>query len=455
MSLFSQRLMRRQFIQTALLSSVGALAAACQTSAKATKSAIVIGAGISGLAAAQVLKKAGMTVTVLEARNRIGGRIWTDRSTGTPVDLGASWIHGPDGGNPVTTLAQSIGAKLFKTDDDRIIVYDRQGNPIDDRLMERRGQEYRKLLAQVQRGSENKLDSVADSIRKIDHNLLNDPLIQYQLNAYLEFDTGGPIEDLSARYVTNDEAFPGKDVLFPDGYDAILKPLTQGLTIQMNQVVQSVNQDFSEVIIKTKTQEFNADVAIVTLPLGILKAGDVIFSPPLPEPKQTAINRVGFGTVNKVFLKFDRPFWDFTMQYFGYASGNQSLYSYLLNVQKFSSIPALMAFSIGQNGQAMERRSDEQITTDVLEVLQTLFKVRSDEITPQSILISRWMRDRFTRGSYSYASVQTRMEDFEVLSQPLNDRLFFAGEHTHSTYRGTVHGAYLSGLRAAKDVLNT
>ncbi len=458
MSSCSQRLFRRQVLRTALFASMAALAASCQRGANAAKSgqsAIVIGAGIAGLAAAQQLQQAGWQVTVLEARDRVGGRIWTDRSMGRPVDLGASWIHGPDGGNPITTLAKSVDAQTFVTNDDRSIIYNPEGNPFTDRQVESGAQRYQKLLNQVQRAEKNETRSVADVIRQIDPRLFQDPLIQYQLNAYLEFDTGGPIDDLSARYGMNDRVFPGKDVVFLDGYDVILPPLYQDLHLRKKQIVQAIQSDVQGVTVQTQTDRFKADVAIVTLPLGVLKSGDVTFSPALPDSKQGAIDRIGFGTVNKVFLHFDQSFWDVTMQYFGYAATGNPNYSYFFNTQKFASIPALMTFAMGRAGLTMESQSDAQITTDILETLQTMFGGKVD-LTRQrlnAVLISRWKADRFTRGSYSYAAAATREGDFEALSNPVDGRLFFAGEHTHEAYRGTVHGAYLSGIRAAREVL--
>jgi monoamine oxidase len=444
--------LRRRFLQSVLFASIAALTGSCTaTSAKSGKSAIVIGAGMAGLAAAQQLKQAGVLVTVLEARDRIGGRIWTDRSTGIPVDLGASWIHGPEGGNPITALARTVNAKTFMTNDDRILLYEGEGKLVDDRRMERSSQRYRKLLEQIRRDPSNQNRSVAEMIRQIDPALLQDLLIQYQLTAYLEFDTGAPIDRLSARYATNDEAFPGKDVLFPQGYDGILTPLLEGLTVQKNQVVTAIRHDNQGVEVKTQMQIFKADVAIVTLPLSVLQSKAVSFSPALPEAQETAIDRVGVGQVNKVFLQFDRSVWDSTMQYFGYAAGDRSFYPYFLNLQTFAKTPALMTFAMGRAIAQMDSQSDAQVTKTVLTTLREMFGRSVPE--PKAVLISRWSTDRFARGAYSYAAVKTQPNDFETLATPVNDRLFFAGEHTHEAYRGTVHGAYLSGVRAAKEIL--
>jgi monoamine oxidase len=317
--------------------------------------------------------------------------------------------------------------------------------------MEQASQRYQKLLSQVRRDPKNQNRSVLEMIRQIDPKLLQDPLIQYQLTAYLEFDTGASIDRLSAHYATNDEAFPGKDVLFPQGYDVLLKPLQAGVTLKTNQVVSSIRYTDQGVEVTTQTQTFKADVAIVTIPLGVLKSKAVTFSPALPIAHQTAIDRVGMGQVNKVFLQFQRSGWDSTLQYLGNAGGEGTLYPYFLNVEPFAKIPALMTFAMGRTVSQMDGQSDDQVIADVLKALRQMLGRSVPD--PIAVLISRWSTDRFSQGAYSYAAVETQPSDFETLAQPLNDRLFFAGEHTHESYRGTVHGAYLSGLRAAKEVL--
>lgn len=153
------------------------------------------------------------------------------------------------------------------------------------------------------------------------------------------------------------------------------------------------------------------------------------------------------GPVNKVVLQFPRPFWDQTQQYFGYAHPEKGKYSYFLNARTFSDAPMLMTFGLGRAGLALEQQTEEAIASESMSVLRTLFGPNIPEV--ERLLVSRWTADPLSRGSYSYAAVGATPDDFTTLGRPAHGVLFFAGEHTHPTYRGTVHGAYLSGQRAA------
>lgn len=448
---------RRRFLARSLLavSSMLLPIASCSGESQprdASLPVLVVGAGIAGLAAAQKLHASGFQVVVLEARDRIGGRIWTDRSLGVPIDMGAAWIHGING-NPIADLAGEVGAKTFVTDDDNVIVYDRTGNPLADRVLERGEGEYEKLFDAIAALAED-LDSdisIAEAIRRINPNALNDLLMRYQLGAYLEFDTGSAIEKLSTLTWDNDEAFPGQDALLPEGYDAIANFLAKGLEIKTGQVVQAIAYEGDEVRIATNQGTFAGQCAVITLPLGVLKKGSVAFTPPLPQAMRRAIALVGMGTVNKVVLRFQQPFWDPEVQYFGFTSPIKGQYPYFLNTRTFSSTNALVTFGLGNAAIAMETQSNAKIQADVTHALKTMFGSRVP--SPQNMLVSRWSSDPFAGGAYSYSSVGATLDDFNRMGQPIANKLFFAGEHTSTNYRATVHGAYLTGLREAKRIM--
>ncbi|TVQ51479.1 MAG: monoamine oxidase, partial [Spirulina sp. DLM2.Bin59] len=412
-----------------------------------------VGAGMAGLTAARQLQAAGLEVLVLEGRDRLGGRIWTDRSLGVPMDMGASWIHGPDGKNPITPLARGANAKLFVTDDDSVVVYDTAGRRIGDRDLLASEGEYERLLERVAAyGEERERDlDLAAVIQRVNPRALEDPLLRYHLTSFLEFDAGGPLEQLSVWYWDQDEAFPGQDVLFPDGYDGVINFLARDLSIYLGQGVERIDYDASGVTMRTNQGEFSADAAVITLPLGVLQAGTVVFDPVLPDRMRRAMGRLQMGMVNKVVLTYPRTFWDESLQYFGYTDPERGKYSYFLNTRTFSSVHGLMTFGLGSYGLRMEGQGDEAIAADVQGTLKRIFGGNIPE--PEGVLVSRWTADPWARGSYSYAAVGSRPADFDGLGGSVGDVLFFAGEHTIAKYRGTVHGAYLSGERAAKQLL--
>ncbi len=414
---------------------------------------IVIGAGMAGLGCAKKLKDSGYTVTVLEGRNRVGGRIFTDRSlNGVPADMGASWIHGPDGNNPITPLAQQANATTYLTDNNSLLVYDVNGAVIPDNVIDPAYNNYKALLQNVKNNS-NPSKSIRDVLQQISPNSLNDLTMQYQFSAYAEFDAGGDIANMSSAYFDNDERFPGKDVLFPNGYDAIPRKLAEGLDIKLNQKVTKIDySNPSQVTVTTNQGTFTAKYVVITLPLGVLKSGNVSFTPALPTNKQNAIGRLQMGNVNKVLAVFNNAFWDTNLQYFGYTSQIKGQYNYFLNVKKFYNANALMTFGFGNYGVTMETQTDAQVQSDMMNNLKKIFG--NSIPNPTNLLVSRWGSDPFAYGAYSFANVNTDSTEFDTISQAIDNRLFFAGEHTHATYRGTVHGAYLSGTREADKIIS-
>lgn len=421
-------------------------------------SVLIIGAGMSGLAAARKLKQKGFTeITVLEARDRIGGRIFTDRSSGKPVDLGASWIHGTGNAlqkNPIALLAEEASATTFETDDDSLKVFDTDGSPIDDALMDSYYADYQQLLFDKVPGVATVEKSLLQAIGEVQPAALNDPKMLYQLAAYTEFDVGGDLADMSSKFWDYDDAFPGKEVLFPNGYDALIQHLATDIKIELNTVVKSVDYGGEEIVVETSKGNFSAKHLIVTLPLGVLKAGSVSFKPALPATHQSAMDKLKTGTVNKIALEFPSQFWG-GEQYLGYCSpvDKQGMYNYFVNCNTFKpGSNLLMTFGFGVYGLLLESQTNAQIQQDIMSILRSMYG--NGIPNPTQILVSRWTQDPYTKGCYSFASVNSQPSDFDALGKEIQDKLFFAGEHTISQYRGTVHGAFLSGEREAQKLID-
>ncbi len=409
---------------------------------------IVIGAGISGVAAASELQKKGFEVIVLESRNRIGGRMWTDNSLGLPLDMGAAWIHSPIG-NPITTLAKQANCKLYEMNDESIAVYDKNGKQIDDDLMGEYQKKYEKLLDKIEKESTDS-ESFKQAILRLQPEIMKDLVMVYQLSAYEEFDCGGDIEFISAKYWRNDEVFEGEDVIVASGYQSIVAMLAQKLTIKLNNIVTKIDYTNEVIKISTTQGEFKADIVLVTVPLGVLKKGAIQFLPALPAKKLAAIQQVGVGSVNKVALLFDKPFWNIQVQYIGHVSEVKGKYNYFINMRTISEANVLVTFGFGDYGKELDTQTDAEIEKDVMVVLR---KIYGNEIpNPKKILVTRWGKDEFTHGCYSFMTSKTKPQDYKTLGESVDDKLFFAGEHTSVAYRATVHGAYLSGLEAAKSI---
>ncbi len=414
------------------------------------KTVIVIGAGISGLAAAKKLKDKGFTVIVLEAQEKVGGRLRTDRSLGVAFDEGASWIHGPNG-NPITNLSSQAGANTFLTDDDSVEVFDTNGIAYSD-----------SVLTSSENQFDNALDAVASagsvnqSFQQVFNSLYptqsNNRLWKYMLSAFLEFNTAGDISKLSSKYFYDDEEFNGSDVIITNGYDKVADFLAQGLDIRLNQRVTAINYADAKIKVTANNNTIEGDYVIVSIPLGVLKNGAVSFTPALPSDKTTAISKTHMGNVNKFLLVWNSAFWDTNLQYIGYTPETKGKFNYFLNVKKFTPANALMTFAFGDYATVTESMSDADITNEIMQHLKTIYG--NSIPNPTNMLRTKWGQNINTFGAYSYATNGTTSADFDTLAKSVNNKLFFAGEHTSREYRGTVHGAYLSGIREADKIID-
>ena len=402
---------------------------------------VVVGAGMSGLAAARRLADAGMDVTVLEARDRIGGRTWTNTSLGVPIDLGGAWIHGPEG-NPLTELADQADAKRIETDFDRPVVY-QDGRELSSEVVQdtlKRWQDITKALAPLSEEA-GEDESVATGLAEVAD--MNDPLIQWAVASEIVGEYATDPDELSLKYYLGEGEFGGGDFILPGGYQQLTQHLAKGLTIKLSTEVTKITHSDSAVRIETSQGGFDADRVIVTIPLGVLKAGTIAFDPPLPDEKQAAIAKLGFGLLDKVVLKFDQPFWP-DADVIGLAGSDQPV-SMLINGETFADAPLLVGLRGGSDARAREALNDQDAVAQVVTALNAP--------NPTGSLVTRWAEDPFARGSYSFIAVGSSPGDMEALGEPVGDRLLFAGEATNPEYFATVHGAYLSGVREAERIL--
>lgn len=214
-------------------------------------------------------------------------------------------------------------------------------------------------------------------------------------------------------------------------------------------------------------QSIEADYVVNTIPLGVLKHGNIEFRPPLPSWKTEAIERLGFGVLNKVILVFKEAFWDKDRDIFGMLqtptnrlSLNQKDYTtrrgrffQWFNVTNTTGMPCLLALMAGDAGYDTEITPNDELVAEATEILRMRYGARVPS-QPLEAIVTRWESDRFARGSYSNAGVKMQAEDYQIMAKSIGN-LHFAGEHTIVTHPATVHGAYLSGLRAASDVLDS
>lgn len=416
---------------------------------------LVIGAGMSGLAAARTLVDKGVSVIVLEARDRIGGRTWTDSFLGLPLDLGASWIHGIKN-NPMTELAKRFGADTAPTDYENGILFDSDGSELSDSdyaEVEDLFESIYEEVAAMQEDTDNDMslqqafdevlaerDLSEDEIRKLEFYVHQETALEY----------GADPADLSLWEWDQDEVFDGKDVVFPNGYSQITNGLAQGLDIRLNEKVTRISYGAEGVEVETSSGTFGGEKAVVTLPLGVLKQASVKFEPSLPESKQAAINRLAMGVLNKVYLKFPKIFWNEEIENFGYLGERLGEWSDWMSFVPYVGAPVLMAFHGGEKGFAIEELSDDEIIAGAMKTLRVIYDDAIPE--PEGYLITRWGKDPYAFGAYSHIPPFASGDDYDALFEPVDDVLYFAGEATSREYPATQHGAYLTGVAAAEEI---
>jgi len=421
------------------------------------KKIIIVGAGISGLSAAKKLTQYGAKVKILEANNYIGGRIKTDWSFGidSPFEVGAGWIHGPSSDNPIKKLADKIGSEYFLTKDDNVTTFDEDGSEWDDDRWVEVLRLWENTLVNVDKKLElNDKRSLRKAIEDINPKALQYPGVLWALSAYTEFDKGTSIENVSAVYHDDDKAFPRADVIIKNGYSTLIDNIATNLDISLKTKVTSINTNLGEVIeIQTDKEIYNCDFVICSVPLGVLKSKRIKFIPELPSKFKESMVKIGFGSVTKIAHRFDEPFWDTKIQYFGINTKEKGRWNYWLNYRTFSKQNILLGLSVGDYALIADNLSEREKNNDSLSVLRNIWG--KDISAPNKSISTNWSRDQNFLGAYSYTKPGAKPKDYENLSKPVNNKLFFCGEHTIFDYSATTHGALLSGLNVAEKIIKT
>lgn len=413
---------------------------------------LVLGAGMAGLGAARHLTQAGAQVTVIEARDRIGGRTWTiDVWPDQSVDLGASWLHGVTG-NPLTTIADAIGAARTPTSYDRSVTYDEKGRCIDYRGMVKQA----KALVKVARKRAYKLAhdiSLQQAVEAAPEWTELAPqdrrIIRLVINTRIEHEYSGDWGLMSAWSFDDGTEFPGGDVVFDRGYGPLVDHVAQGLNIRLGEPVRTIAPHGKGVAVTTTMGRHDADKVIVTLPLGVLKSGAVSFEQPLSFSRQIAISALGMGLLNKCWLRFDRVFWPADVDWIDYLAPQTGLWGDWLNDVPSTGKPIIVGFNAAAMAERIESLDDPATVGSAMEALRVMFGTSIPD--PVGHQITRWRQDPFALGSYSFNAAGSGARDRRALfGADWAGRLQFAGEAASHDHPGTVHGALMTGIAAAR-----
>ncbi|XP_064173044.1 peroxisomal N(1)-acetyl-spermine/spermidine oxidase-like [Anguilla rostrata] len=484
---------------------------------------VIVGCGISGIGAAQKLLNQGFhNVRILEATGRCGGRIRTGRIGSKTVEIGANWIHGPCQDNPVFRLAcryDLLDAASTSEENQAVDVgghppyvsnwFSSSGRRLDPELTEPAAALFQSLLLECQdfhaSGGEPapsvgayvkaRAPGLAAAEWRDDGGAARD-LGLATMSALLKLEcsiSGTPsMDDVGLGAFGAYKTLPGLDCTFPAGYEGLIgcmmKELPEGI-VSYNVPVKCVHWNGSvqrpgpcgrafPVWVECENGDaVPADHVILTVPLGYLKKHQkTLLSPPLPLKKMHCIERMGFGTNNKIFLEFEQPFWDPDCEAIHFVWEDESaLVDVVPDVERFW-MKKLACFTVlkpaeryghllcgwisGHESEHMESLSEAEVEKSVTQVIRRF--TGNPTISPKRIMRSQWYHDPYTCGSYSYLATGCSGFDIDTLAEPLPLKgsrtkplqVLFAGEATHDSFFSTVHGALLSGWREGDRIIS-
>jgi polyamine oxidase len=425
---------------------------------------VVIGAGIAGLTVANALTQGGVECVVVEARDRIGGRLHTVDLAGTTVDLGGSWIHTPIG-NPMRAFADQVGVRC------------RGANPLAELAGFDCGEGRRLTAAEVEANISLQLEdfpeaagrllaelgpdaSAADGIEAFvaGAGLAPDPArrARQALHALVEAESADLAERQSLRWMWNEIEYGGHyfgDVPVED-YRRLVEAMAADVDLRLGVEVAEIAHSASGVRVRgIDGTSVEGSHAVVTVPLGVLKRGEPRFRPALPPGRLAVIGRLGFGRYEKVALRFDEPFWR--------AAG-------LPHAMIFPRDPnAAAVWAIGQDAfgagpvlvfQIFHRAARQLLGAAPDAAAQWVLDLLAEAIggpcpAPVAVAVTSWADDRYSGGAYTHVPPGASPADADVLGEPVGGRLLFAGEHTQSRRLAYADGAMTSGIREAKRLL--
>jgi polyamine oxidase len=412
---------------------------------------LILGAGLAGLSAAAELKRRGADFLVLEARDRVGGRLWTDRTAGGARELGAQVLHGVSA-NPLARRARALRMKGLWSDYGDYRVYE-DGKALPEKDVEKAQKLFSDLMARAVEKHGGRDASVLAAMKK--EGLArafrgNERLLDWFL-ASASIYSGAELDTLSVRFFEDEEEYDRPALYLPGGLDTLVADLLKRVGpghVLLGHPVECVDWSKKTVRVFARGRVFEAARVLVTLPAGVLKKGGPRFVPALPKTKRKAIRDIGFGVLDLVYLEFERVFWPAEPSFIG-ISGEKH-FARFLNRWKWTRQPVLVGSLGAGAARHMEKMPDARVVSLAMEALKRVFPKAP---RPVASRVTRWSQDPFARGSYSNLAVGSGADVRRRLAEPAGGRLFFAGEATHEEHAGTLHGAYFSGLREASRIL--
>ena len=421
---------------------------------------LVVGAGISGLGAAKDLHDSGYEVTVLEARNKIGGRIDTDRSLGFPLERGASWIHSNKlENNRLMSIKEELGLKTYISPlsaYEGVKLFDKNGKVINLQEGDLEKIEFRiglvAYMASYIKPSAT-LEDVINFLKRIGLLSFAPNAVLQAIHQTLELSAGEDSKNMPIGVLVAETEYiesAGVDEEVFGGFDQITDHLSINLDIKLNTPVTKIDYSSKKIKVFSSKQVYVADAVVVTVPLGVLQKNLIEFVPELPEKKKDAVKNINWGNVNKVIFKFPYSFWGDDKMFF-IEREDRHAFSTWFNNEVMVNEPVIYSIISGDYSREIEKKSDEYIIEEAMKPLKIVYG--EDIPKPESFLITRWGLEPYILGTYSAPG--HNQDDLKLrteLANPIENKIFFAGEATSVNEYGFTHSALNTGLREAKKI---
>ncbi len=428
---------------------------------------IVIGAGVSGLAALVEIDRAGLNAVCLEARDRIGGRILTvhDRLSPLPIELGAEFIHGKP--REVWDIVES--QHLAAYDCTETALHLKSGSVVDssDAWLP-----FDAVMKDMQQAAEDGPDQTFSSFLQQTNHPLN---AKEMATSYVEGFNAADADVIGIAALARDaraaDSIDGdRSFRILNGYDVVPFKLLQQTRskLYLNSIVQRIDwkarpvRVFAQAAMTGETQCFEASRVIITVPLGVLQArqgseGSIEFDP-VPASLLEAANKLRFGQVVRTVLRFDDRIWERNCELAdaGFLLTGESAFPTWWTPLPIRA-PLITGWSAGRRNESLLGRDQATVIRCAIERLAQVLAVEESSLheSLQAAYYHDWYSDPFARGAYSYVPAGS-LKDHERMAEPIEDALYFAGEATEFRGHGaTVHGAIASGRRAARQVLGS
>lgn len=405
----------------------------------------VIGAGAAGLAAGLALQGSGRSFVVLEARDRVGGRAFTDTETlGLPFDCGAHWLHAA-ARNPFTAIADRLGLRYNSRISWADSIMHAKGGPVPaaieaeaDAYM---GQVFARIAAAGAEGRDEAFTAAMEPGNRWN------PLLRLLIGQVTSHDPEDCSTLDSARYEEEGGDFPVED-----GYGALVARNAAGLAVTLSTPVTRIDWSGQGVRIGTPRGTLTASAIILAVPVNVLIAGGIRFTPELPPPLMQALHDCPMGVSEKLAIQLDRPVEGLGHVYGDVIDLSGKRAPFNLHANPFGR-PLLVSHFAGSRGRELERLGDKEMMALAMDAVTDAFGAAMRKRVVGT-LRTHWASDPFTLGGYSHAKPGLANSRF-AFSQTVADRIVLAGEHCSIPFFSTVHGAHLSGIAAAEKALKT